>query len=373
LRDAVARPGRVLRAVNGASLLTQQQTTVAAARRTFASFAAATHLSSPGVRMTRIAPGARMPAPRAAATARGIHYQFDRSSKSWTPAPSYEDNGDRVLEYAAPPSSSSSSSSSRMVSVDSVLRDVFTLLSSKVPKGFGKFYPEGERPAAIDDSDGDAEKGGKSTEKTFGTKNFSLKIGRGDEKGKKNKDKNDENENETDEEKEKREMEQKTRQLLFGLLGTGALFAMLYEPDGQASQEIAWHEFVTRCLEPGVVKELRVVSRENQSTVRVYLSDNGRAPGVEDGDYAYYFSIGSVDGFERKLEDAEYALDIAPADAVPVRYVTDPQVGAITLAFLVCRSFNPHSLYFSPRGVVTLSSFMSIITRHCYQTLTHSQ
>lgn len=43
----------------------------------------------------------------------------------------------------------------------------------------------------------------------------------------------------------------------------------------------------------------------------------------QQGQYKYYFTIGSVDSFEEKLEEAQEALGIDPHQYVPVTYVSD--------------------------------------------------
>ena len=40
----------------------------------------------------------------------------------------------------------------------------------------------------------------------------------------------------------------------------------------------------------------------------------------------YYFQIGSVDSFERKLEDAQIELGIASSDQVPVKFMQEGSV-----------------------------------------------
>ena len=45
----------------------------------------------------------------------------------------------------------------------------------------------------------------------------------------------------------------------------------------------------------------------------------------------YYFQIGSVDGFERKLEDAQIEHGIASADMLPVKFM---QEGSIVAAMM---------------------------------------
>jgi ATP-dependent Zn protease len=39
--------------------------------------------------------------------------------------------------------------------------------------------------------------------------------------------------------------------------------------------------------------------------------------------YMYYFNIGSIDSFERKLEDAQDTLGVDPRDYIPVTYVSE--------------------------------------------------
>lgn len=39
--------------------------------------------------------------------------------------------------------------------------------------------------------------------------------------------------------------------------------------------------------------------------------------------YKYYFNIGSIDSFERKLEDAQDALSVDPREYIPVTYVSE--------------------------------------------------
>lgn len=38
------------------------------------------------------------------------------------------------------------------------------------------------------------------------------------------------------------------------------------------------------------------------------------------GQYKYYFNIGSIDSFERKMEEAEESLGHSPDDYVPITY-----------------------------------------------------
>eukprot|EP00271_Cylindrocystis_brebissonii_P005137 TRINITY_DN17081_c0_g1_i1.p1 TRINITY_DN17081_c0_g1~~TRINITY_DN17081_c0_g1_i1.p1 ORF type:complete len:918 (-),score=218.58 TRINITY_DN17081_c0_g1_i1:2080-4833(-) len=115
------------------------------------------------------------------------------------------------------------------------------------------------------------------------------------------------------------------------------------------AKEISFQEFKNKLLEKGVVDRIEVL---NKTTAKVYVrlktpgtspvqqdelgeadidsgnsSTSGRrgsmAANQQPGTYMYYFNIGSVDSFERKLEDAQDALGVNPHDYVPVTYVSE--------------------------------------------------
>ncbi|XVF68808.1 hypothetical protein PTKIN_Ptkin11bG0030700 [Pterospermum kingtungense] len=100
-------------------------------------------------------------------------------------------------------------------------------------------------------------------------------------------------------------------------------------------QQISFQEFKNKLLEPGLVDHI-VVS--NKSVAKVYVRstprnqtsddvvqgpDNGTSIGRHGGQCKYYFTIGSVESFEEKLEEAQEALGIDPHDYVPVTYASD--------------------------------------------------
>lgn len=106
-------------------------------------------------------------------------------------------------------------------------------------------------------------------------------------------------------------------------LTAGTLYSVYYLTSGDSSgREITWQEFRTAFLDKGLVDKLTVV---NRTKVRVHLHSN--ATGVlypqspaADGRATYYFSIGSVEAFERKLDDAQNELTIPSSERVPVAY-----------------------------------------------------
>ena len=99
--------------------------------------------------------------------------------------------------------------------------------------------------------------------------------------------------------------------------------------------QISFQEFKNKLLEPGLVDHI-VVS--NKSVAKVYVRSSpwnqinddvvqGPASSVpargRSGQYKYYFTIGSVESFEEKLEEAQEALGIDPHEYVPVTYMNE--------------------------------------------------
>jgi len=156
------------------------------------------------------------------------------------------------------------------------------------------------------------------------------------------------------------------QQALAGLAGAAMLAAVFRDVNGASlagGKEINWQEFCTSLLESGEVARIVVA---NNKTARVVLRRRGEAgPDRTSGDVkgaapgggsdwmtedsnedsgssaqgsngsfspassepmpqaAYYFSIGSVESFERKLEAAQKELGISSRDFVPVQYVQE--------------------------------------------------
>jgi len=88
------------------------------------------------------------------------------------------------------------------------------------------------------------------------------------------------------------------------------------------TREITWQEFRNTFLDKGLVEKMVVV---NGSRVRVHLHRESVAsmypesPAAHPG-FHYYFSIGSVEAFERKVEDAQNQLHIPSSERIPISY-----------------------------------------------------
>ena len=112
------------------------------------------------------------------------------------------------------------------------------------------------------------------------------------------------------------------------LLASATAYIAWSSSTSSHSKEITWQEFRTALLEKGLVDHLVVV---NKHQVRVKLrSDAIGTLQSHLGATEYYFSIGSVDAFERKLEQAQDDLGIPSSERIPVSYQDEiSSVGAL--------------------------------------------
>lgn len=105
-------------------------------------------------------------------------------------------------------------------------------------------------------------------------------------------------------------------------------------PGESSAREITWQEFRSNYLDKGLVEKLTV---SNGSRVRVDLNREVVAQAhPESGGQPVshvYFSIGSVDSFEMKLENAQNELGIPPHERIPVSYVDEVPWGSALLSF----------------------------------------
>nr|XP_020740920.1 AFG3-like protein 1 isoform X2 [Odocoileus virginianus texanus] len=98
------------------------------------------------------------------------------------------------------------------------------------------------------------------------------------------------------------------------VLGAGVAAGFLYFYFRDPGKEITWKHFVQYYLARGLVDRLEVV---NKQFVRVIPT-----PGTSPEKYAW-FSIGSVDTFERNLQTAQWELGIEPPNQTAVVYTTE--------------------------------------------------
>ena len=132
---------------------------------------------------------------------------------------------------------------------------------------------------------------------------------------------------------------------------TAYLFYRLIIPT-ENSREITWQEFRTTFLDKGLVEKLTVV---NQTRVRVDVHREATAqmhpesPAVHDN-FHYYFTIGSVEAFERKLDDSQRELNIPSSERIPVAYTNEVPLASTILSFGPTILFIGFLLWFSRRA-----------------------
>lgn len=126
------------------------------------------------------------------------------------------------------------------------------------------------------------------------------------------------------------------------MIGIGSF--MLFNALGSAGgggREINFQEFKYQLLEPGLVDRLVVV---NGTRCQVYLKRSASlgAGNIGEGSLAggggpsqslYYFTIGSVDALERKLETAQKEMGTESREMVPMTFSTETNGMSIFLSF----------------------------------------
>ena len=94
---------------------------------------------------------------------------------------------------------------------------------------------------------------------------------------------------------------------------------------GENSKEITFQEFKSTFFDKGLVEKLTVlngnrvrVDLHREATGRMYPESPAQHPG-----FRYYFSIGSVEAFEKNLDKAQNELNIPSSERIPVTYKSE--------------------------------------------------
>ncbi|KAF7954931.1 uncharacterized protein EAE97_000190 [Botrytis byssoidea] len=124
-----------------------------------------------------------------------------------------------------------------------------------------------------------------------------------------------------------------TTTLLIGSFATYFLWQTLFP--GTNKKDITFQEFRNNFFDKGLVKRLTVV---NKSEVRVDLHTEAAAAMYPDSpagnpNFHYYFSIGSAEGFEQRMEQAQNELGIPVAERIPIGYASDGDTWALIYSF----------------------------------------
>mmetsp|Transcript_4634 Transcript_4634/g.11903 ORF Transcript_4634/g.11903 Transcript_4634/m.11903 type:complete len:719 (-) Transcript_4634:29-2185(-) len=110
--------------------------------------------------------------------------------------------------------------------------------------------------------------------------------------------------------------------LLLAAAVTGLTTSAMYTLGAPDEREITWQEFRAKFLEEGKVERIEVV---NKTTARVFLVGP-----VED---TVFFTIGSVETFERNMETAQKDLNIEQHDLIPISYISETSAAKELLKF----------------------------------------
>lgn len=105
-----------------------------------------------------------------------------------------------------------------------------------------------------------------------------------------------------------------------GLISLLLSFLLNVFAEAEEQREITWQEFRAKLLAKGYVSKLIVV---NKSFVKVLLNDTGKNQPENNGHDYYFFTIGTVESFERKLLKAQDELKIESDFRIPVVYVQE--------------------------------------------------
>ncbi|CCF55512.1 hypothetical protein KAFR_0A00740 [Kazachstania africana CBS 2517] len=90
--------------------------------------------------------------------------------------------------------------------------------------------------------------------------------------------------------------------------------------DKRENTEITWQEFRTDFLSKHLVEQLTVM---NKSVVKIKLNESGISKHGNDEHKTFYFKIGSIENFERKLSKAQEELGIENDFRIPVNYTQE--------------------------------------------------
>ncbi|KAJ6628041.1 AFG3-like protein 2 [Pseudolycoriella hygida] len=208
------------------------------------------------------------------------------------------------------------------------LESIWQQFCSNPPKGFEKYYKPGAKPAADKKAESPNEKTGdnkkpevsdprpsrsssetKPKSSTNNEWNFGVFGSNTSNKGSGGRPIGGDN-------------SERDRWLLVGASAVAALLGA-YLIVEMSYKEIGWKEFVNSYLGRGIVEKLEVV---NKKWVRVRLSPGSST----DSTGILWFTIGSVDSFERNLENAQMDLNIEPVNFVPVIYKTEVEASSLT-------------------------------------------
>lgn len=107
------------------------------------------------------------------------------------------------------------------------------------------------------------------------------------------------------------------------LVTSGIGLVVLLSTLGETGPEITWKEFQGNYLARGVVEKLEVI---NKKWVRVKLASGSQ---IGNGGSRAWFYIGSIEAFERNVENAQVEMNVDAANFIPIVYKDETEFGDI--------------------------------------------
>ncbi|KAF2969382.1 hypothetical protein GQX73_g4218 [Xylaria multiplex] len=138
---------------------------------------------------------------------------------------------------------------------------------------------------------------------------------------------------------------------LTSVIATAIAYYLYTSISGESGREITWQELRKNFLDKGLVEKMVVVGHQvvvelnREATQSMYPESAATRPG-----FNYYFSIASVDAFEKRLDDAQNELGIPNSDRIPVSYAAESNMMNLLLAFGPTALFVGILLFASRRG-----------------------
>ncbi|KAI0393415.1 ATP-dependent metallopeptidase Hfl [Xylariaceae sp. FL0594] len=118
------------------------------------------------------------------------------------------------------------------------------------------------------------------------------------------------------------------------VIATAVAYYLYNSLSPESGREITWQELRKNFLDKGLVDKMVVsghrviVELDREATQSMYPDSAAARPG-----FNYYFSIASVEAFERRLDDAQNELGIPSSDRIPVSYRGESNFMNFVLAF----------------------------------------
>jgi len=117
-------------------------------------------------------------------------------------------------------------------------------------------------------------------------------------------------------------------------IATAVAYYMYSSLTPETGREITWQELRKNFLDKGLVEKMVVaghkviVELNREATQSMYPDSAATRPG-----FNYFFSIASLDAFERRLDEAQEELGIPSSDRIPVSYAGESNLMNLLLAF----------------------------------------